>query len=226
MLAAGLTLPFAIQANAQMTPADEIEEVEEQPETEFPQESLPEPTSDNDAAPPVASPMAPQTGLVEQAGIGGATAYGRAGVLELGGSAGLIAGDDYTQIEFSPSIGYFIADNLQVSAMIGAGYIKVGDTDGTRLQVLVEPSYHMPFSNSVFGFLGVGAGLSYLEGPGAGLAIAPRLGANVMVGRSGVLSPYLSYSYTTHDTVDVGEGMTLLQVSAAVAANIGYTVMW
>ena len=118
------------------------------------------------------------------------------------------------------------AKNDTMSAMIGAGYIKAGDSDGTRLQVLVEPSYHMPFSNSVFGFLGVGAGLSYLEGPGAGLAIAPRIGANVMVGRSGVLSPYLSYAYTTHDSVDVGEGMTLLAVSAAVAANVGYTVMW
>lgn len=224
MMAAGLTLPFAVEASAQSM--EEVEEAEEQPATNFPQEELPRSQSDNDAAPPVASPMSPQTGVIKQAGVGGEMAYGRAGVLELGGSAGLVAGDNYTQVDFTPSIGYFIADNLQVSAMIGAGYIKTGDNDATRFQVLLEPSYHMPFSNSVFGFLGVGAGLAYVEGPGAGLAIAPRVGANIMVGRSGVLSPYLSYSYTTHDTTEVGENMQLLAVSAAVAANVGYTVMW
>ncbi len=46
-----------------------------------------------------------------------------------------------------------------------------------------------------------------------------------MVGRSGVLTPALSWQNTTHEAMDTGEG-ALLVVSWAVAANIGYTVMW
>ena len=49
--------------------------------------------------------------------------------------------------------------------------------------------------------------------------------ANVMVGRSGILTPSLSWQYTTHDTMDTGQG-ALLVVSSAVRAQVGYTVMW
>ena len=62
-------------------------------------------------------------------------------------------------------------------------------------------------------------------GPGAGFAMAPRLGGNFLIGRSGILTPSLSYQYTTHDSADTGNGV-LLQVSSAVRANIGYTIMW
>lgn len=228
LMAAGLSLPFAAQAQAQDAD-DDFDQAEDQapPETEFPDESLPPAVSGTDARPPVATPAKPTgSGLIQQAGIGGQTAYGRAGVLELGGSAGFMSAEDLTQLNFTPSIGYFIADNLEVSALLGAAYIKAGDNDSTMVSLLVEPSYHLPFSNSVFGFLGVGVGVSYIEGPGTGFAVAPRLGANVMVGRSGILSPYVSYGYTTHDSVEVANGMSLLTVSSAIAANIGYTVMW
>ena len=62
-------------------------------------------------------------------------------------------------------------------------------------------------------------------GPGAGFALAPRVGGNFLIGRSGILTPSISYQYTTHDSADTGNGV-LLQVSSAVRANIGYTVMW
>lgn len=192
--------------------------------------TLPTPTSDNDPLPEVATPGLPAGGIVEQAGVGGKVGYGRAGVLELGGSAGLTAATDLTQVNVSPSLGWFVADNLELTGILDLAYAKAGDSDGMITTLLVEPSYHLPFNRSTFGFLGMGLGGSYVDGPGLGFAVAPRVGANVMIGRSGVLTPSLSWQYTTHDTMDVdtGNGTSgqLLVVSSALRANIGYTVMW
>jgi hypothetical protein len=186
---------------------------------------LPAPKSDNDPHPEVATPGTPAGGFVEQAGVGGTTGYGRAGVLELGGAAGFTAATDLTQVNVAPSLGWFVADNLELTGIVDFAYAKTGDTDGTIVTALVEPSYHLPFNRTTFGFLGMGLGVSYIEGPGAGFAVAPRVGANLMIGRSGILTPSLSWQYTTHDTMDTGQG-ALLVVSSAVRANVGYTVMW
>jgi hypothetical protein len=77
----------------------------------------------------------------------------------------------------------------------------------------------------VFGFLGVGVGGSYIKGAGGGFAVAPRLGANMLVGRSGILTPSLSWQYTTH-SVDPGAAENMIEVSSALRINVGYTVMW
>jgi hypothetical protein len=65
---------------------------------------------------------------------------------------------------------------------------------------------------------------------GAGFAVAPRVGMNFMIGRSGVLTPSLSYEYTTHDVDSVSDGdmqnTSLVAVSSALRINIGYTAMW
>src|SRR5688572_16696775 len=64
---------------------------------------LPESASDDDPAPPVATPGTPSGMVVKQAGIGGQVGYGRAGVLELGGSAGFTAASDFTNVNLTPS---------------------------------------------------------------------------------------------------------------------------
>jgi hypothetical protein len=190
---------------------------------------LPPSRSDNDPRPPVAAPGTPTGMVVKQAGIGGQVGYGRAGVVELGGSAGFTAAEDFTSINITPSIGWFVADNLQLSGRLGFTYVDTGDDDGSITTLLLEPSYHLPFNRSTFGFVGLGVGGAYVSGPGLAFAIAPRIGANFMVGRSGVLTPALSWQYNTHEAMDIetaeGEG-AILVVSSAVAANIGYTVMW
>lgn len=187
---------------------------------------LPAAKSDDDAAPPVARPAMNSGGLVKQAGIGGQTAYGRPGVMELGGSAGFAMASGFTQVDVSPTVGYFLTDNLEVSGMLGLAYVEANDESATLFRLLAEPSYHLPFDNRMFGFLGLGAGVAHVEGLGAGFALAPRVGANFLVGRSGVLTPALSYQYTTHNSEAVSEDMMLLQVSSQVVANVGYTVMW
>jgi hypothetical protein len=60
---------------------------------------------------------------------------------------------------------------------------------------------------------------------GAGFALAPRLGANVMVGRSGVFTPAITFVYSTSGAVETAQG-TLLTASTSLGINLGYTVMW
>ena len=197
-----------------------------------PDESLPKPASDADPAPPVASPdvALPPGGVVEQAGVGGVVGYGRAGVLELGGSAGLMIAPDFRNVNVAPSIGWFVADNLELSGILGVSNIKAGDESATVWSALIEPSYHLPFNRTMFGFVGMGVGAAYVSELGTGFAVAPRIGANFLVGRSGVLTPSLSYEYTTHNVESVDSGdmtdTTLVSVSSALRFNVGYTAMW
>lgn len=209
-----------------MAMADEPTPTDTAGESEPPNDgSLPAPASDNDAQPEVATPGLPQGGVVEQAGVGGNVGYGRAGVLELGGSAGLFAGSGLKSVQVAPQVGWFIADNLQLSGIASLNYTRADGADGVSVGVLAEPSYHLPFNRTTFAFLGLGMGVAYVEGPGVGFAMAPRVGMNILLGRSGILTPSLSYQYTTHSLDDAGEDRTLIGVSQAVRASIGYTIM-
>ncbi len=230
---------MASVAGAQPAPAPPAEPV---PSGEQPQDagtgtpgkvSAPTPTvdlpasqSDNDVQPEVASPSMPAGGLVSQAGVGGVVGYGRAGVLELGGSAGFTFASDYRNLNLSPSIGWFVADNLELSAILSISNIKAGGNSSTLWSALIEPSYHLPFNRSTFGFVGLGIGASHVSSLGTGFAIAPRLGANFMVGRSGVLTPSISYQYTTIDTDMGNPDVTVVALTSAVQVNMGYTAMW
>ena len=179
----------------------------------------------------VPAPTVPITGVTSQAGTGGTQAYGRSGVLELGGSAGFSAATSYSRWELSPSIGMFVMDNLELSLITGFSHFRIGPTDGservtaTEIKALFEPSLHIPFSNVVFGFVGLGAGINYLSGHDAGFALQPRGGLNFLVGRSGVLTPAFIVNYSTVDALRTSAG-TVLAVQTSYGMNIGYTVMW
>ncbi len=196
---------------------------------------LPPATSDADPAPPVPTPNIPGLNgeVVEQAGVGGIVGYGRAGVLELGGSAGLTMAQDIHMLNVSPQIGWFLVDNFELSGIIDVAHLKAGEGNtATIWSALAEPSFHLPFNRSLFGFVGMGVGASYVSELGTGLAVAPRIGLDFLVGRSGILRPSLSYQYTTHDamangdTVDGTADVTLVAVSSALRFNIGYSSMW
>lgn len=196
---------------------------------------LPPATSDQDPAPPVPTPNVPGLNgeVVEQAGVGGIVGYGRAGVLELGGSAGLTMAQDIHMLNISPQIGWFLVDNFEMSGIIDVAHLKAGEGNtATIWSALVEPSFHLPFNRSLFGFVGMGVGASYVSELGTGLAVAPRIGMDFLVGRSGILRPSLSYQYTTHDamaegsTTDGTADVTLVAVSSALRFNIGYSSMW
>lgn len=184
-------------------------------------------TVDPRPAPP-APVVGTRTGVIDQAGAGSNVAYGRAGVLELGGSAGFSAASDYTRLELEPSVGYFLVDNVELSLLPSVQYFNVSGANGsghaTTWKVLAEPSFHLPFTPNVFGFLGIGAGINYVTDT-AGFALQPRLGANILVGRSGILSPWFGVAYSTVDAIRTPNG-TLLAVNTSYTMNVGYTVMW
>jgi len=205
-----------------------------------PPQNLPPPRSDDDPRPPAPAPAVSATGVTEQAGIGGTQAYGRAGVLELGGFANFTFAQDFTSIGFAPTIGYFFVDNLQLSAIIGINHVSQTTADpasgeeidgsATQMLLLAEPSLHIPFSQVVYGFLGLGLGLasesqSPGEGAGAGFAIAPRLGVNVMVGRSGIFTPAIQGVYQTTEAIRTPQG-AVVAVKSTFGLQAGYTVMW
>jgi len=199
------------------------------PKAAPPAADLPPSHSHHDEAPPVASPdlTLPPGGVVGQAGVGGDVGYGRPGVLELGGSAGLMMASKFRSVSVSPSVGWFFAENIEASAILGVSNIKAGTQSATVWSALVEPSYHLPFTRTMFGFLGLGAGAAYVSQLGTGFALAPRIGGNFMIGRSGILTPSLSYEYTTHN-VNSSEmdNVTLVSISGELRVNIGYTAMW
>jgi len=219
-------------AQADQTDADDDETDEGIPDPKertigsgTPTEALPPPRSDDDPRPPPASPQVPTGGVVRQAGIGGQTAYGRSGALELGGSANFINASDFTQLSLNPSFGWFFMDNFEISAILGLSHLSSQGVDSTFVSGLLEPSIHIPFSDAVFGMLGAGVGLAYVEGPGLGFAFAPRAGVNVLIGRSGILTPQVFLQYATHEAITTPAG-ALLAVSLSYGAGIGYTVMW
>jgi hypothetical protein len=175
---------------------------------------------------------------VEQAGVGSGRGYARAGVLELGGSAGFTGASNFTSIQLAPSAGYFILDNVELTAIFGINYVRqtvdlgaLGSQSDhkTILRILAEPSYHLAFSPTAWAFFGVGLGIASVPrgggGSSAGFDLAPRLGANFLVGRSGLLSPAVFIDYTTADLVQTSGG-NLLSVSTTYGVQAGYTVMW
>ena len=192
---------------------------------------LPPPRSDHDPQPMVPAPTVPITGVTSQAGTGGTQSYARAGVLELGGSAGFSAASSYSRYELSPSIGIFAMDNLELSLITGFSHFRIGPKNGsdrvsaTEVKALFEPSLHIPFSQVAFGFVGLGAGFNYVSGHDAGFALQPRAGLNLLIGRSGVLTPSFNVNYSTVDALRTQAG-TILAVQTSYGMNIGYTVMW
>lgn len=193
---------------------------------------LPPAQSTHDEAPPVPIPSVPGVmPPVEQAGVGSTVGYGRAGVLELGGFFGLNAAQNVRDLNFSPQVGWFLVDNLELSAIASVANLKSGMDETTMWSALLEPSLHLPFNREIFGFVGMGVGAAYISNLGTGLAVAPRIGMNMMIGRSGILSPSLTYEYTTHNTSATvnsngTQDVTLVAISSALRVNVGYTVMW
>jgi hypothetical protein len=90
---------------------------------------------------------------------------------------------------------------------------------------VLEPSYHLPFNRTTFAFLGMGVGAAYEQKMGTGLAVAPRIGANFLVGRSGILTPSLQYQYITHNAM-TDDDVTMVALTSALQVNVGYTAMW
>ncbi|HKQ70112.1 MAG TPA: hypothetical protein VJT73_12275 [Polyangiaceae bacterium] len=190
--------------------------------------------------PPPAPPptLSTPNEIAEQSGIGSGRTYARAGVLELGGFANFTSASDFTSIQVSPTAGYFVLDNIELSLILGFNYVHQTFNSGqpneqsdhkTIFRLLLEPSYHLPLARAIWGFAGLGIGVASVPRPGGGAStgvdFAPRAGANFLIGRSGLLSPAFFIDYTTGEAVAAG-GSSILGVNTSYGIQVGYTVMW
>ena len=226
LTAASLALAITALAPSASAASDSIRHSDE----------LPPARSSNEPLPPTPSLTNQSATLVRQAGIGGPTSYGRNGVLELGGSFNLTHAASQTTVALSPSIGWFFTDNFELSGIISMAFNRSKATiDGASQDIrslfltgLVEPSVHVPIIDNLFLFGGWGFGAAYSQQTQkAGFAMAPRFGVNLLVGRSGILTPSVTWNWASNEVVKLSDGRgTAVAVNSTWGANVGYTVMW
>lgn len=154
-------------------------------------------TATPDPSPPVPAVMQrpaseARVDVVEQAGVGGPTAYASAGVLEVGGSGSLFATRDFAGLRFAPFVTWFAFDGIAFSYIheVYGGATVDGPWFATNVQI--EVSVHLRTSDRLLVALAVAPGLLY-NGAELGLSIKPRIGLDVLVGRSGVFHPALYF---------------------------------
>lgn len=168
------------------------------------------------------------------AGVGSGIAYAERGVGEFGGSMSVSFSPDASIVSADPSIGYFLFDNFQLSGILGVRYVNVDGADSTRFSALAEPSLHLPINDGLFwvGGLGVGgavANASNFDGTQVGLALAPRTGVQLLVGRSGLLNLGVRYSAVFSEVeadLEPLEGQAVLGFRNSFDVQAGYTVMF
>ena len=160
-------------------------------------------TATPDPSPPVPRLLQrghePYLDVIEQAGVGGPTAYASQGVLEVGGTGALMANRDFVRLSFAPFVGWFVFDGIQlayINEIYGGSY--GGERDFGTL-ALIEISAHLRFGDRVLGFIGVGQGVLY--NGDFGYAVKPRAGLDVLVGRSGIFRPAFYYTWASEDLV-------------------------
>lgn len=138
--------------------------------------------------------------VVEQAGVGGPTAYASGGVLEVGGSGSLFATEAFAGLRFAPFVTWFAFDGIAFSYIHELYGGKREDGRWFAMNLQIEASAHLRVSDRLLVLLGVAPGLLY-NGDHTGFSIKPRAGLDVLVGRSGVLHPAIYFLAATEELV-------------------------
>jgi hypothetical protein len=146
--------------------------------------------------------------------------YGQKGAVELGGSVGLNWTNDAFGLDLSPSVGYFILDRVEVSALLRISYEDQENDNGERESVksgafIIEPSYHMPVREEVFVLAGLGFGIGH-DDEDFDLEFIPRVGLNVGIDLVGVVTPSLKMPILIDN-----DG-----TSAGLGFEVAYSVVW
>jgi hypothetical protein len=209
--------------------------------TQLPTTSVPIQVALADSSPPPPPPAPPPTVTTSRAPEPSGTVYvptyGHAGVFELGGFVDFTGASSFTSIQVSPTAGFFVYDNLELTGIMGFNYVhQTFDVGGvevsnhkTIVRVLGEPSYHFAVTSNTWLFLGIGAGVASVpvgnDRSSVGFDVAPRVGANLLIGRSGILSPAFFIDYTTGEALQTS-GSSILGVNTTYGMQAGYTVLW
>jgi hypothetical protein len=184
------------------------------------------------------APSPPQASTAPPATSNDTSLFGRRGVVELGGFCNFTGATGFTSIEVSPTVGYFVADNIEITGILGFDYVHQSlqvdkDTEVSDhkliVRMLAEPSFHLPLNKFAWAFLGLGIGVASVPadsyGSSMGFDLAPRIGANFLIGHSGIVSPALFVDYTTSEALQ-SNGDRVLGVNTTYGLQAGYTVLW
>lgn len=183
--------------------------------------------------PDAPTPQLPSPTVQTYAGVGSEIAYAAQGVGEFGGSVSFSLAKGVTSISADPSIGYFLWDNLALSATVGVRYLSIEGTTSNQFAFLAEPSVHLPFNDTLFWFAGLGGGVALLDTSNTdldtGVALAPRTGLQVLVGRSGLVNLGVRYALFFSEVEGSGGGLgssSVLAFQDTFDVQAGYTVMF
>lgn len=161
--------------------------------------------------PPQGEADEPKAEIITGAGAGSDVAYASQFVVELGGSMAFTRRNGITMVRLAQVIGWFIIDNLEISLLPDLLVIRVDGKTDVAAGVSLEPSYHVPLGKQVLLFGGVGLGVHFAGG--VEFVTRPRIGVDLLIGRSGLLKPALF--------IEVGTGNGL----SAGGLELGYTIM-
>jgi opacity protein-like surface antigen len=150
----------------------------------------------------------------------GRPAYGQKGAVELGGSIGMNWTNDAFALDLSPSVGYFMLDRVELSALLRVTYEDQKNDNGDRESVksgalIVEPSYHLPVREEVFVLAGLGFGVGH-DDEDFDLEFIPRVGLNIGIDLVGVVTPSVKMPILIDN-----DG-----TSAGLGLEVGYSVVW
>jgi hypothetical protein len=157
------------------------------------------------------------------------TEYGEEGVFEVGGSVAFFWDDPEFTVAVSPSFGVFLFDYFELSAIVDLEYVNDEDPDtgertgSTTVIAVIEPSYHLPLEEGLYLLTGLGIGVGY-DGEVIGLELIPRVGLNIGIGRSGILTPAARVPILLGVST-IGEDGGF-EASAAVGLEVGYTTIF
>ena len=192
-------------------------------------------TFDPDVKPEAPRPELPDAdGTEVYAGVGSGVAYSTQGTGEFGGAMSFATSPDVLSFSADPMVGYFVFDNIQLSGILGYRHVTVDDASSNRFSALVEPSLHLPITNGLFWAGGLGMGAAFTDGIvddrfTGGVALAPRTGLQVLIGRSGLLNVGGRYSMVFSDVdtdLEPATGQATLVFANTFEIQAGYTVMF
>jgi hypothetical protein len=162
-------------------------------------------------SPPTVEARPPEATIVTGAGAGSDVAYASQFVVELGGMTAFTRRNDITMLRLAPMFGWFIIDNLEISLLPDLLLVHLDGETEVAAGFSLEPSYHVPLGDQVLLFGGLGLGARF--GTQTEFAFRPRIGLDLLIGRSGILKPALF--------LDLGSAGGL----SSGGLEIGYTIM-
>lgn len=150
-----------------------------------------------------------------------------AGTLEIGGSVGAIITEDTSTFTASPTVGYFVADRVEVSGIFQIAYTRVEDDFGndesnTVGALIVEPSYHYPVGNEVAVNGSVGLGGGY-DGDDINFQVIPGVGLDILTSHETVFTPTLRMPIVIGDEPGPDGGV---DTNVGLALDIGISAVW